>query len=184
MRIVHDEFHDSFTNGIPDMPELPRCQMSLVRLAKPLVKRLTGWVGLLLRATTLGVRGVVRDADGRVLLVRHTYLPGWYLPGGGVDPGETAAAAIAREIAEETGVAVVGPPRLFGLYLNRSASRRDHVALWVFDADVGRPTPRRAALEIAEVSFFALDALPDATTAATRRRLAEVFDGAGATQDW
>lgn len=158
--------------------------MSLLRLAKPLVKRLTGWAGLILRATTLGVRGVVRDADGRVLLVRHTYLPGWYLPGGGVDPGETAAAAVVREIAEETGVAVVGPPRLFGLYLNRRTSRRDHVALWVFDADVGRPTPRRAAWEIAEVGFFARDALPEETTAATRRRLAEVFDGAEATDDW
>jgi len=110
--------------------------------------------------------------------VRHTYLPGWYLPGGGVDPGETTAAAMIREIAEETGVAVAGEPRLFGLYLNRRTSGRDHVALYVFDVTVGRPTLTAPRLEIAEVGFFALDALPDDTTQATRRRLAEVFAGA------
>ncbi len=158
--------------------------MSALDLGKPLVKRLAVWFGLLTRATTLGVRGVVRDDDGRVLLVRHTYLPGWYLPGGGVDPGETVAAAAAREVVEETGVTTTGAPRLFALYLNRRVSRRDHVALLVFDAPVGRPTPRRAALEIAEVGFFPLAALPEAVTAATRRRLAEVFDGAAVPAEW
>jgi len=158
--------------------------MGLVEGAKPVVKRLSAWAGLVLRAVTLGVRGVVRDDDGRVLLVRHTYLPGWYLPGGGVDPGETVGEAIVREIAEETGVAVAGAGRLAGVYLNRRVSRRDHVVLIVFDATVGRPQPRAGGLEIAEVGFFALDALPAETTAATRRRLAEVFDGVAATAEW
>ena len=158
--------------------------MDPVRFAKPFVRRLGAGRGLLTRAMTLGVRAVVVDDDGRVLLVRHTYLPGWYLPGGGVDPGETTRAAAVREVAEETGVAVVGPPRLIGLYFNRRASRRDHVALYVFDRPVGRPAVRRAAFEIAEVGFFARDALPDDTTAATRRRLAEVFDGAEIAAEW
>ncbi|MDK9697010.1 MAG: NUDIX domain-containing protein [Siculibacillus sp.] len=158
--------------------------MPLITLAKPLVKRIGALVGVLTRATTLGVRGIVRDDDGRVLLVRHTYLPGWYLPGGGVDPGETAAAAVIREIVEETGVTPVGDPRLLGLYLNRRVSLRDHVALFVFDFSAGRQEPRRPPFEIAEVGFFGLDALPDETTAATRRRLAEIRGDAPVAAEW
>jgi ADP-ribose pyrophosphatase YjhB (NUDIX family) len=184
MRATHDTIHKVFTIAASDIPQIQGSPMPLLRLAKPLVKRLGGWFGLLTRATTLGVRAVVRDDDGRVLLVRHTYLPGWYLPGGGVDPGETILDACLREIAEETGVAVADPPRLFALYFNRRASRRDHVALFVVDTPVGRPPLARPAFEIAEVGFFALDALPADTTAATRRRLAEVFEGAETAAEW
>ena len=42
---------------------------------------------------TLGVRGLVIDKGQRVFLVTHTYVPGWQLPGGGVEPGETMAEA-------------------------------------------------------------------------------------------
>lgn len=157
---------------------------SLHHLLKPLTERLGALAGLLVRPMTLGVRGILLDDDGRVLLVRHTYLPGWYLPGGGVDAGETVARAVAREIAEETGVAASGVPRLFALYLNARVSRRDHVALLVFDAPCGRPPLRGPSLEIAEVGFFALDALPPDTTAATRRRLAEVFAAAAVPAEW
>ena len=153
-------------------------------LLKPLIKRAITTLGLVVHPKTLGVRVVLRDDHGRVLLVRHTYLNGWYLPGGGVDTGETVAEAAARETIEETGVTPVGTPRLHGLYLNRRVSRRDHVALMVYDASAGLPTPRLPATEIAEAAFYPLDALPEETTGATRRRLAEVFDGAPLAADW
>ena len=44
---------------------------------------------LLTRPMTLGVRALAFDAEGRILLVRHTYIRGWHLPGGGVESGQT-----------------------------------------------------------------------------------------------
>ena len=52
---------------------------------------------------------VIRDETGRLLLVQRGREPGagrWSLPGGRVEPGETPAAAAAREVAEETGLTV------------------------------------------------------------------------------
>src|SRR5690606_12189430 len=84
---------------------------------------------LLRRPMTFGVRGVVHDAEaGTVLLVRHTYVPGWQLPGGGVEPGETALQTLARELAEESNVELHAQPVLKSIHFNRRASRRDHVA--------------------------------------------------------
>ncbi len=55
------------------------------------------------------VGAVVHDEQGRLLLVRRGHEPGlglWSLPGGRVEPGETDAAAVVREVAEETGLRV------------------------------------------------------------------------------
>jgi ADP-ribose pyrophosphatase YjhB (NUDIX family) len=138
---------------------------------------------LTIRAMTLGVRGVVVDEDGRVLLVRHGYLPGWHLPGGGVEIGETLLAALGREVWEEGGVRIVGEPQLHGVFLNEKLGRRDHVAVYVIRDFIweGAPPPTR---EIRESGFFAVDALPAATTAATRARLAETLDETPRAATW
>jgi ADP-ribose pyrophosphatase YjhB (NUDIX family) len=138
---------------------------------------------VLRRPMTLGVRALALDPDGRVLLVRHGYLPGWHLPGGGVEPGETCGAALARELAEEAQVALTGEPELAGVFFNRQASRRDHVVLYVVRAFTQGP-PRPPGWEIREWRFFPAHALPEGATGATRRRIAEVLDGASVSSNW
>lgn len=135
------------------------------------------------RGMTLGVRVASVDEAGRVLLVRHGYAPGWHFPGGAVEIGETAGTAATRELVEETGVEALERPRLFGLYFNPAFGGRDHVALFRVDAFRRGPEPALNR-EIAERGWFALDALPELTTPATRRRLEEIFGGAPSDGRW
>ncbi len=156
------------------------------RLPRPL-RRLIGQVLHLYfrvsRGMTLGVRGAVLNEAGEVLLVRHTYTPGWHLPGGGVEPGETAAEALSKELREEANVVLSGPAVLHGLFLSCESSQRDHVAVFVV-RDFAPPAPKRPDYEIAEAGFFALSALPEGTTPGTRRRLAEIAAGEPADGRW
>ena len=149
----------------------------------PLTTRLITLAALFHRPLTLGVRGLVIDPAGKVLLVRHTYVPGFYLPGGGVERGETLIEAMTRELAEEGNIVVEDAPTLHGVYLNRAASARDHVALYVVRS-FRQSAPHVPGLEIAEASFFAPDELPEGATRATRERLAEVLRGATASPYW
>lgn len=135
------------------------------------------------RSMTLGVRAVVLDADNRVFLVRHTYVAGWYLPGGGVEVGQSFRAALDRELMEEGRIEVLDEPVLHGVFLNSHVSIRDHVMVYVvrqFRQD-RLPEPNR---EIAECGFFPLGDLPADTTAGTRLRLAEVLDGRPIIATW
>lgn len=135
------------------------------------------------RGLTFGVRAVVLNDRGEVFLVRHSYVSGWYFPGGGVEVGETAAAALERELAEEAGLALAGPATLRGIFLNRHSSPRDHVALYVV-RDFRTLGARQPDREIAEAGFFPLDALPEGTSPATRRRLDEILTGAPSPAEW
>lgn len=139
---------------------------------------------LIRRPMTLGARAAVYNPEtNSVLLVRHTYVAGWQLPGGGVEPGETLETALGRELAEEGNIELLGAPELKSVHFNSQASRRDHVALYLVTR-FRQTAPRGPDREIAEAGFFPLDALPEGTTAATRRRLAELFDGAEVSQEW
>jgi len=127
------------------------------------------------RGLTLGVRGLVTDGEGRVLLIQHTYIPGWYLPGGGVERGETAVIALARELQEEAGVRVLGRPALLSVHSNEPRHPGDHVLVYRIDA--WEPCEASAQGEIHAVGWFAPGALPDDISPGTRRRIAEALEG-------
>jgi ADP-ribose pyrophosphatase YjhB (NUDIX family) len=145
--------------------------------------RLLHWSFLLTRPMSLGVRAIVVAAQDEVLLVRHGYVSGWHFPGGGVEVGETCVEALKRELEEEARIAIEGPPVLHGLFFNTQWSRRDHVAAYVVRSFrvLGERAPD---WEIAEAGFFPRQALPEATTRATRARLAEIFDSAPLSDRW
>ncbi len=153
---------------------------------KAVAQRLLGRVlrrwALLSRPMTLGVRLLATDEAGRVFLVRHAYREGWYLPGGAVDPGETALHAARREAEEEGHLLCETEPRLVAVFYNRREGR-DHVLLYRCER-VRQTKPRRPDREIAETGFFPTDALPEGTTPATRRRIAEALSGAPRPEDW
>lgn len=135
------------------------------------------------RGLTLGVRAIVIDDRRRVFLVQHTYVRGWHLPGGGVEPGETLLTALARELREEGNIVLAGAPQLRGVYFNGRVSRRDHVAVFLVDA-FQQSAPPKPNLEIAACGFFPLDDLPGGTTAGTRARLAELMLGTPLHETW
>lgn len=148
-----------------------------------LVKRLLHFYWRFSRGLTLGVRAMVLDRQNRVFLVRHGYVDGWHLPGGGVETGETFLQALKRELMEEGNIELTAPPLLHGVFFHPIYSRRDHVALYVVRGfhQAEAPRPNR---EIVEHGFFPIDALPAGTTSGTRARLAEVFGGTPAADCW
>jgi 8-oxo-dGTP pyrophosphatase MutT (NUDIX family) len=117
---------------------------------------------------TLGVR-VILTRDGEVLLVRHTYRPGWFLPGGGVHRRESLERAARREAREEAG-ATLGELRLLGVYSNFEDSKSDHVA--VFGSTEVTLSGKHDD-EIAELGWFPVDALPMEVSPGTYDRIAE-----------
>jgi ADP-ribose pyrophosphatase YjhB (NUDIX family) len=156
---------------------------SLRRSLEPLLRRLFHFYWRFARGLTLGVRAVVIDGTGRVFLVRHSYVAGWHLPGGGVEAGETLMTALTRELREEGNIELGEPPDFFAIYFNRRASRRDHVALYVVRS-FHQSTPPQPNHEIIAHGFFAPDALPEDTTRAARARLAEVMQGRAIAELW
>ena len=140
------------------------------KVARRLVQRYWRWR----RGLTLGVRGIVVDSDGRILLVRQTYAHGWTLPGGGVEFGESLDRGLARELDEEAGIAIDDAPELVGIYDNSAAFPGDHVAMYVVRHwhRIRTTTPN---MEIAETGFFRPDALPEAINPGARRRIEEML---------
>jgi 8-oxo-dGTP pyrophosphatase MutT (NUDIX family) len=152
-------------------------------LDRPALRRLFLLGALATRGVTLGVRGIARDSTGRVCLVRHTYIAGWHLPGGGVERGESAEEAMVREFREEAELRTEAPLRLLGLYRNASAAPRDHVALFLAPS-FSLLRDKMPDREIAECGFFPADAPPQGTTRGTLARLRELHENSPPASQW
>ncbi len=96
---------------------------------EPVIRRVLHGYWRFSRGLTLGVRALVFDGEGRVFLVKHSYVAGWHLPGGGVETGETLISALERELREEGNIELTEPPVFHAVYFNRRVSQ---------------PRPRRA----------------------------------------
>jgi ADP-ribose pyrophosphatase YjhB (NUDIX family) len=131
----------------------------------------------------LGVRLVALDASRRVLLVRHSYIPGLHLPGGAVDAGESCREAAEREAREEGGLTFDAPPELFHVYWQPDGDGRDHIVLFAA-WNAREAQPKRPSLEIVAAGFHAVDRLPADVTAATRSRIDEVLSGRPRSDTW
>ncbi len=156
---------------------------SLRRPFEPVIRRVLHVYWRFARGLTLGVRGLVIDGAGRVFLVKHSYIAGWHLPGGGVEAGETLLTALARELREEGNIELGDPPRFFAVYFNRRVSQRDHVVLYIVRS-FHQSAPPQPNSEIVAHGFFSPDSLPGDTTPATRGRIAEVLGGRSVGQFW
>jgi 8-oxo-dGTP pyrophosphatase MutT (NUDIX family) len=153
------------------------------RMFEPVLRRVLHLYWRFARGMTLGVRAVVLDGETRVFLVKHSYVSGWHLPGGGVEVGETFRDALERELMEEGRIELSGEPGLHGVFFNSHVSRRDHVAVYVIRhfRQAGLPEPNR---EIVACGFFGANALPHDTTEGTRLRIAEVLGNSQPIATW
>jgi 8-oxo-dGTP pyrophosphatase MutT (NUDIX family) len=150
---------------------------------EPLFRRLFHFYSRFARPMTLGVRAVVLNNDNQVFMVKHSYTPGWHLPGGGVEAGETMLGSLKRELVEEGGIELTGEAYLHGIYFNRRISRRDHVAVYVVHSFRQEKTPDPNH-EIIASGFFDPTDLPSDTTRGTRMRIAEVLLHQPVSEDW
>ena len=155
----------------------------LRKMSEPALRRIFHLYWRFARGMTLGVRAVVLDRDNRVFLVKHSYVSGWHLPGGGVEVGETFGDALRRELVEEGRIEVLGEPALHGLFLNSHVSRRDHVAVYLI-RNFSQDRLPEANHEIIACGFFDANTLPAETTQGTRLRIAEVLESRQPISTW
>ena len=135
-----------------------------------------------IRGMTLGARVAVIDKQGRFLLVKQSYAPGWLFPGGGVERGETCEHAALRELHEEAEVTAKEPLHLHGIFSNHATFPGDHLVIYVlreFDWNGFTPTA-----EITAAQFFASDALPNDVQQSTLRRILELTGKEKISTQW
>jgi ADP-ribose pyrophosphatase YjhB (NUDIX family) len=118
---------------------------------------------------TSSAAGIITNECGEVLLLDHVFRPlsGWGIPGGFLDRGEQADAALRRELVEETGLVITD----IELYRVRTIERHIEV---VFTAKA-TGEPRILAREITAARWFAVDAMPVEMSIRQQRMIREAL---------
>ena len=130
---------------------------------------------LITRPLTLGVRCAIINDQREVLLVKHTYISGWHMPGGGVDVGESTEDAVSREVSEETMFDLLGPPKLVDIYHYNKITKRDHVVVFL-SRDFKRNRSNSSSIEIESCRFFPIDSLPVDIDVSTKRWILDALE--------
>ena len=115
-----------------------------------------GW--FVRRPRTFGAHALALTPEGKVILVRLRYAPGWRLPGGGRDEDEDPRDAVLRELREEIGMTAHGEVTLAAELEEHPDFKRDLASLLVV-RDV-RYRPHRWSWEVEKIIEVPLDALP------------------------
>jgi len=136
----------------------------------------------LFKPRTLGVRAIVWNGSGQLLLVRHTYGNFWHLPGGGAKKGESFEVALRRELVEEIALSDLIVERVVGIYHNTREHKDDHIVILAVHTEqaarIADPN------EVREIGWFSPDALPPDISPATARRIGEYQRGEFALEHW
>ncbi len=131
-----------------------------------------------------GVRALILNPQGEVLLMRRLDMPCWCLPSGSVELGETALDALRREVAEETSLAVLEAEPM-GLYSGPSQRfaypNGDEVYCFAIAFVVRRwqGTPRADGIEGSDLRFFPLSELPYELTSLHKATIDDYSDYCG-----
>ncbi|RWE56388.1 NUDIX domain-containing protein [Mesorhizobium sp.] len=137
----------------------------------------------LIGGKSVGVRALIANSANEILLVRHTYREGLHTPGGGVKRGESALAAIRREVYEEVGLEIEVSPSIFAVYKSVWRGIDDYVILYVIRNFGGLPLANHKD-EIVEVTWVSRDTIPLDVTPRTLARLREYWGEAAISETW
>ncbi len=137
------------------------------------------WFRRTFRLPIFGVNAVLRDTQGRVLLVRHSYGPThWTLPGGGHGRKEDPAQAVQRELGEELSLAIA-ELELVETF-QEVLSGAPHSSSLFAGIAVGEPRPD--GREVIAARFFARTDLPQPLPGPIQQRL-DLWFGLAASRE-
>jgi 8-oxo-dGTP pyrophosphatase MutT (NUDIX family) len=151
----------------------------------PFLHRATLALSIAVRAyrtpVCFGTNAVVEQADGKVVLVRHRYMPGLCFPGGGVGAGEPPQQSMLRELREEIGVTELDNVEFLGLYTRKIWWTTNVITLFRVR---GAKVNFKPGFEIREIVAVDPRAPPADVSPGVRRRLAELTGAAPVSPDW
>lgn len=142
------------------------------------IRRFYWW---LVRPTTRGARAIVVNPEGKILLVRHQYDEGWFLPGGKMRKNEGDEDALRRELNEEIGITAISQITKLGEYQNTYEYKKDMIVVFVV-CSFTLTSKRHFEIEVWD--FFDPCALPNGVSPGTRRRIEEWLGQRQTNNQW